>query len=594
MRAPAALLLLTISATALAQPQPLPTHRPAPTPYTPPPLTELLPPATTDLSSLLRHYTADETTLRRFHSLTVSPATFAAQEQFYSAWRRTLDQIPFEPLSLHGRAEYLTLRLLLDQRLHATAQRRARIAEIAPLLPFAPAIIELREARERVDPLDPRDAATRVTQANKQAREMVQWLSKPKPERPKSTPSEALRAAAATAELQGALKDWYTFYNDYDPLFTWWLAEPYKTFDATLTRYRDLLRENLAGLAKDDTETIIGDPVGRDALTSALRAEMIPYSPEQILAIGQREFAWCEAEMKKASRELGFGDDWKRAVELVKTRHVPPGEQPTLILGLGLEAIDFVSSRNLLTLPANLRDHWRIGMMSPERQRVNPFFTGGSLISVSYPTAAMTHEQKLMSMRGNNIPFARATVFHEVIPGHNLQFFMMDRYRSWRGAFWTPFWMEGWALYWEFLLWDLNFPRNAEDKVGALFWRMHRAARIVFSLSFHLGKMTAQQCVDYLVNEVGHERDNAAAEVRRSFESGDAPLYQAAYMLGGLQFRALHRDLVQSGKLSNREFHDTILRLNVLPVDMIRATLTNAALPKDYTPNWKFYGDINP
>jgi len=28
----------------------------------------------------------------------------------------------------------------------------------------------------------------------------------------------------------------------------------------------------------------------------------------------------------------------------------------------------------------------------------------------------MTFEQRMMSMRGNNRPFARATVFHELIP----------------------------------------------------------------------------------------------------------------------------------------------------------------------------------
>jgi hypothetical protein len=31
-----------------------------------------------------------------------------------------------------------------------------------------------------------------------------------------------------------------------------------------------------------------------------------------------------------------------------------------------------------------------------------------------------------------------------------------------------------------------------------LFWRMHRAARIIFSLNFHLRKMTAQESIDYL------------------------------------------------------------------------------------------------
>ena len=33
-----------------------------------------------------------------------------------------------------------------------------------------------------------------------------------------------------------------------------------------------------------------------------------------------------------------------------------------------------------------------MGMMSPERQRVNPFFTGGETISVSYPTNTMSQD----------------------------------------------------------------------------------------------------------------------------------------------------------------------------------------------------------
>ena len=123
-------------------------------------------------------------------------------------------------------------------------------------------------------------------------------------------------------------------------------------------------------------------------------------------------------------------------------------------------------------------------MMSPERQKVNPFFLGGEEMLVSYPTASMSEDDKLMSMRGNNIHFARATVFHEVIPGHHLQEFMAERYNAHRNAFDTPFLVEGWALYWEMLLWDLGFPATPENRVGVLFWRMHRCARIIFSLEF--------------------------------------------------------------------------------------------------------------
>ena len=70
---------------------------------------------------------------------------------------------------------------------------------------------------------------------------------------------------------------------------------------------------------------------------------------------------------------------------------------------------------------------------------------------------------------------------------------------------------------------------------------MHRSARIIFSLNFHMGIWSPQECIDFLVEKVGHERDNATAEVRRSFDPqfGYGPLYQAAYLLGALQLRGL-------------------------------------------------------
>jgi uncharacterized protein (DUF885 family) len=203
----------------------------------------------------------------------------------------------------------------------------------------------------------------------------------------------------------------------------------------------------------------------------------------------------------------------------------------------------------------------------------------------------MSQEAKEMTLRGNNRHFAHATVFHELIPGHHLQGFMQSRYRPYRQLFETPFWIEGWALYWEMLMWDQGFQQTPEDRVGALFWRMHRCARIIFSLSFHLEKMTPQECVDMLVDQVGHERANAEAEVRRSFEGDYGPLYQVAYMMGGLQIRALHHDLVDVGgpkKMTNRQFHDAVLHENSIPIEMLRAILTNQKLTKDYTTQWRF------
>lgn len=44
---------------------------------------------------------------------------------------------------------------------------------------------------------------------------------------------------------------------------------------------------------------------GRSAFMVGPDSEMIPYTPEEFIAIGQKELAWCDVEMKKASREMG-------------------------------------------------------------------------------------------------------------------------------------------------------------------------------------------------------------------------------------------------------------------------------------------------
>jgi len=201
---------------------------------------------------------------------------------------------------------------------------------------------------------------------------------------------------------------------------------------------------------------------------------------------------------------MGYGNDWRAALDKVKSGHTQPGEQPALVRDLAYEAIHYVEEHELVTVPAVARECWRMEMMSPERQKVNPFFLGGEEIILSFPTSDMEHAQKRMSLRGNNRAFARATVHHELIPGHHLQLFSMARYHPHRQMFWTAFWIEGWTLHWEMLFWERNFARTPEERIGMLFWRMHRGARVIFSLEFHLGQRTAEECVEMLVNEAGH------------------------------------------------------------------------------------------
>jgi len=293
--------------------------------------------------------------------------------------------------------------------------------------------------------------------------------------------------------------------------------------------------------------------------------------------------------MRRAARQMGFGDDWKGALEKVKNTFVEPGRQPDLVRDLARQAEAFLDQHEWVTVPPLAREDWRMEMLSPERQRVSPFFLGGETIQVSYPTADMSDEEKLMSLRGNNPHISHATVFHELNPGHHLQGFMAARYNAHRRLFQTPFWSEGQGLYWEMFLWDHGFHASPEDRIGALFWRMHRSARIIFSLNFHLGRMTPDQAIQFLVDTVGFERANAEGEVRRSFGGAYSPLYQVAYMIGGLELRALHAELVDSRRMTEREFHDAVLQGGPMPIAMVRARLAKITLTRDGPPApWRF------
>ncbi len=668
--------------------------------------------------AVANQFRMDLGSLERFYHVQESPRRFHRFVEFYNVWLDALSDVVREGLTDD---EAVTIDRLIQQvadRKQDLLDFQVKLNQVRLLLPFAQEVIDICEARQRVEPIDSAELASRVDALDHLVGSLRKQLGDDSLGATFAS-SDLKFAADTTRRLTSTIREWYQFYDQYDPMFTWWLAEPFARFEKNLGQLNDefqrmgeierdaepnaaagqqpalaveengdqvltaafrvsgpelpttvvpdlhqalqrqpnriqLIIEEFAGQNRDrsrgervrqrradvnledwsarvdsldyaslnfeeqidyhllkhrvrvaqrrdawaessperlplstDDSGISGQPIGEEALRLELDEQLIPYSPAELVQIAEREYAWCQAEIKKAAAEMGF-DDWRAAVEHVKRMHVQPGEQPIMIRDLAHEAMDYLDEHQLVTVPALARETWRMRMLSPERQLISPFFLGGEVIQVSFPTSAMRHADKLQSLRGNNIPFARATVHHELIPGHHLQGFTTSREKVYRQPFQTPFWLEGWALYWEMVLYDRGFPATPADRVGFLVWRSHRCARIIFSLNFHLGRMTPGECVDLLVQMVGFEPNNAAAEVRRSVGTGYGPLYQAAYMLGGLQFRALRSEFVDSGKISELDFHDLIMREGNMPIGFVRAILQGEPIPQDADFNWRF------
>jgi len=552
-----------------------------------------------EVSGLIIQYGQDMNAIRDFYSpytaingyedqsVQTSPVERQRLTDIGNGYLEKLKTLDFDQMSIDGQVDYILLKKQIVFDLGAIKLDDEQYNKITAYIPFADSIYSLEKQRRRGISQDGPTVGRQLNNilkslnASKATFSSVSSIDMPL----------ARKGRAAVLGLKARLKSYYDFYIGYDPDFTWWAPKPYKNLDSALTLYANLIysKGKINTTQKPDSSGIVGVPVGRDELMRELKAEMIPYTPEELIALANKEFAYCDKEMLKASNEMGFGNDWHKALEKVKNTYVPAGKQPEDILKLYNDALTFIKGRDLITIPPLAEETWGMTMMTPEAQLVNPFFLGGSEIIISYPTNTMNEDDKLMSMRGNNPYFSRGTVQHELLPGHNLQYFMNSRYKAYRQMFYTPFWIEGWSLYWELLLYQQGFAQTPEERVGMLFWRMHRCARIIFSLNYHLGNWTPQQCIDFLVERVGHERANAEGEVRRSFKGDYSPLYQVAYLTGGLQLMALKHELVDSGKMTYKQFHDAIIKENTMPIEMVRATLIHQKLDRDFVTKWRFY-----
>lgn len=557
-----------------------------------------------EMPSLIQGFATDNRTLNRFYTPAVnsrggggfggggndavgSPERNQRLQQLVKDYQKKLAAVNFKGLSQECKADYILFKRDLQAKLDQLVAEESEVKKIMKWMPFADKIYTLEQTRRRGHQVSGEQIAKEWTAIIKELKELQVKLKAEKVIEPESV----YTAGELISNIKLAAQSVFEFYNGYDPMFTWWVPTVHKSLDEALTAYAGVWKSKAnSALTATDNSGIVGVQAGRDNLVKQLQLEMIPYTPEELIDIANKEFAWCDAELLKATREMGFGDDWKAAQEKVKNAYVPAGQQPEAILKLYNESIDFLKKNNLITIPPLAEETWGMMMMSPERQLQNPFFLGGSDIIISYPTNTMAYEDRMMSMRGNNPHFSKATVHHELIAGHNLQQFMNSRNRTYRN-FGTPFWTEGWSLYWELILWDMKFAKTPEDRIGMLFWHMHRCARIIFSLNYHMGKWTPQQCIDFLVDRVGHERANAEGEVRRSFTGRYPPLYQLAYLTGGRQFYALKKELVDSGKMTYKQYHDAIITMNAMPVEMIRAILTGQPLTEDFKTNWRFYNE---
>jgi len=568
--------------------------------------------ADTSMSDRVREYTADDASLDTFYAIPCSEWTIEHREKLCEDWLTRLHDVSFGSLDQTGRVDYVLLRNQIQSQQAQAFHDRAHLVELEPLVPFRSNLLAVVQKDWPSNKVDAPAAATAVSDLSKQVAVLkdrvlaglhsksdgasadktvannVSVATNPPPLM--VSPALALRASEAVEQLRTALKTWFAKYDGFSPDVTWWLKQPCEEADKALEEYGKTLREEVAGQKGKEDDPLVGEPCGTNVVAENLRFEFIPYNAQEIIAYAERELSRGEEEMKRASREMGFGDDWHAALAQVQADHVQPGEQAVLVAQTCREAIAFTHAHDLVTIPPLCESTWQVTMLSPQELKTIPYAAyNNQRMMVAYACQSMNQENKQMVMNGNSRAFVRLTTAHELIPGHHLQLFVAARKNNHRRLFSTTFAIEGWAFYVEMRFWELGWARTPQERIGMLFWRMNRAARTLVSLKFQLGQMKPDDMVTFMMKHVGHQKFGAASEVRRMIRS--EPLYQTAYLLGAHQYLALHDEQVVHGRMTERQFHDAVLEGNSIPVEMLRAGMGQMSLTPDSVSTWKFAGE---
>ncbi|MEO2051640.1 MAG: DUF885 family protein [Allomuricauda sp.] len=280
---------------------------------------------TSKLADLIDEFRADDWGLNHVYIMKESEEYYQRFSKFYEDWSKRMDDLEFGSLSQQEKVDYILLKNLVTKGDYFLSNDYNEFKAVANVMDLGKELVPFIQERRRGKKPDSKQLAGHMQDAAK----AIAAETEARKNKPFKDWQTAEKASNVVLSFQKTLEEAYEFYYGYDPDFTWWVEQPFKSLNENLKAYAEFLKNNYSeNSVKDDGSGIIGKPIGKAALMESLAMEFIPYTPEQLIQTAEKQFDWCKKEMIKASRELGYGDDWKAALEHVKNTYVPAGEQP--------------------------------------------------------------------------------------------------------------------------------------------------------------------------------------------------------------------------------------------------------------------------
>jgi uncharacterized protein (DUF885 family) len=330
---------------------------------------------------------------------------------------------------------------------------------------------------------------------------------------------------------------------------------------------------------------------GEERYSAWLRdAELLDLDARTLRERGRQQVEELSAELRRLAREVRGTDDWHTV--LLELNEDYPRTPEAMRVGYEeatARARTFLAERGLVTFPAGERcsvepsPPFERPVLAVASYEAPPSFAESMQghFFVPYPPDEASEEEIAKRLQSNSYPSIPSTAVHEAYPGHHWHLVTAKLNPSpLRQVLQTSYFAEGWALYAERMMREQGFFTDRRHEMFQYEATLFRAARIVVDTSLHLGEMTHEEAVAYMLANSSMTEPTAKAEVTRYCSW---PTQASSYLTGCLEIVRIRqrfldaRGTTLADTAALRDFHDALTSAGTLPIALAeRAVMARA------------------
>lgn len=324
---------------------------------------------------------------------------------------------------------------------------------------------------------------------------------------------------------------------------------------------RDFMRDDYAPRARSAIaarELPDGADYYRHTIRKYVTAEL---EPDAIHARGLEEVAALLAQMQAAMGEVGFTGSRADFFDFLRRDprfYARSAEQLMMHAAWIMKRVDNVIGRYIGHLPRTPV------ALQPVPDELAPHYTAGR----GGPGLYLVNTHNLPIRPLYTLP---ALTLHEASPGHGMQMALaaeLAHLPAFRRHGHLSAYVEGWALYCEWLGQEMGLYRDGYERFGMLVFQMWRACRLVVDTGIHWLGWSRQRAIDYMLEHTALSPQEIAGEVDRYIAwPGQALSYYLGYLAIRDARQRAERALGPDFELC--AFHDALLAMGSVPLSVL-------------------------